>query len=236
MAHTLPYPGHDPGDETLLHLPLIPAAAGPRLHIEISQRKNPSSADQRLTWYLLVVGNHWEAWARTGSQENVGTWATSSWQGGWYCPSMELWDFAVPHTCLEGNTALGCVGSLSHAHVTHCSLRCGCSWVSHRPFPTHGGWLGVLGPAYTQNTPWRTDFRVLDNIFMYWTWSKGCWSHGKGASLPWTPVGFKAGPVISSLWSVLRKASHNKDVSSDADVCKTFLKQLKTGSAEIVWE
>lgn len=58
MAHTLPYPGHDPGDETLLHLPLIPAAAGPRLHIEISQWKNPSSADQRLTWYLLVVGNH----------------------------------------------------------------------------------------------------------------------------------------------------------------------------------
>lgn len=57
MAHTVPHPGHDPGDELLLHLPLISAAAGPRLHNEISQWENPSSAIPEAD--LISIGG-WE--------------------------------------------------------------------------------------------------------------------------------------------------------------------------------
>lgn len=42
-------------------------------------------------------------------------------------------------------------------HPPHTLLTgCGCSWVSHGAFTTHDGGLEVSGPAYAENTHWRS--------------------------------------------------------------------------------
>lgn len=122
MAHILPHPGHDSGDEILLHLPLIPAAAGPRPHSEIWQWKNPSSAIPDLTWYQCLGTTE----RLEQRQEDKKMWSPEPAAPGREAGTAHPWSCGTSQclTHLEGNTALRCVGSPSCAH---CSLGCGCS-------------------------------------------------------------------------------------------------------------